>query len=47
VPPLVPRDAEERQRFEAAQLRRALRQEMESRNRAIRVRQQDDGTAPA
>jgi acyl-CoA hydrolase len=36
VPPLTPRDAEERQRFEAAQLRRDLRQEMERRSQAIR-----------
>lgn len=42
VPPLTPRDAEERQRFEAAQLRRDLRQEMERRNQAIRTRQQDE-----
>lgn len=35
VPPLVPRDAVERQRFAAAQLRRELRQEMERRHAEI------------
>lgn len=32
VPPLAPRNLEERQRFEAARLRRELRQEMERRH---------------
>lgn len=36
VPPLVPRDEVERQRFAAAQQRRALRQEMEKRHREIK-----------
>ncbi|VCU68128.1 putative acyl-CoA thioester hydrolase [Pigmentiphaga humi] len=36
VPPLQPRTAEERQRFEAAQLRRELRQEMERRQQMIK-----------
>jgi acyl-CoA hydrolase len=36
VPPLTPRDDEERQRFEAASQRRALRQEMEKRHDAIK-----------
>lgn len=38
VPPLEPQTEEERQRFEAAQLRRQLRQEMEKRHQAIKVR---------
>ena len=36
VPQLEPRDAEERQRFEAATQRRALRQEMQKRQAAIK-----------
>ena len=36
VPPLQPRDEEERQRFAAAQQRRALRQEMEKRHDDIK-----------
>ena len=36
VPMLVPRNQEERDRFEAAQLRRELRQEMERRSHAIK-----------
>lgn len=38
VPPLEPQTEEERQRFEAAQLRRELRQEMERRHQAIKER---------
>lgn len=37
VPPLAPANAEERERFEAAQQRRALRQEMEARHKAIKA----------
>ena len=40
VPPLNPRSDEERQRFEAAQLRRELRQEMERRHQGIKLRAQ-------
>jgi acyl-CoA hydrolase len=36
VPPLEPRNEEERQRFEAANQRRALRQEMQRRHDAIK-----------
>lgn len=36
VPPLAPRNLEERQRFEAARLRRELRQEMERRHDEIK-----------
>ncbi|HTJ98174.1 MAG TPA: acyl-CoA thioesterase, partial [Bordetella sp.] len=36
VPPLEPRNEEERQRFEAADQRRALRQEMQRRHDAIK-----------
>jgi len=36
VPPLVPRDETERQRFDSAQQRRQLRQEMEARHGAIK-----------
>ena len=36
VPVLTPRNQEERDRFEAAQLRRELRQEMERRSHAIK-----------
>ncbi|ANN68943.1 acyl-CoA thioesterase [Bordetella bronchialis] len=36
VPPLQPRNEEERQRFEAADQRRALRQEMQRRHDAIK-----------
>jgi acyl-CoA hydrolase len=36
VPPLQPRDEVERQRFAAAQQRRALRQEMERRHDEIK-----------
>ncbi|MFA9441900.1 acyl-CoA thioesterase [Uliginosibacterium sp. sgz301328] len=35
VPPLVPANADERRRFEAAKMRRQLRQEMEERRRTI------------
>ncbi|MDX3906457.1 MAG: acyl-CoA thioesterase [Pigmentiphaga sp.] len=38
VPPLQPQTEEERQRFEAAQLRRELRQEMERRHQGIKVK---------
>jgi len=38
VPPLQPRSDEERQRFEAALLRRELRQEMERRHQAIKLK---------
>ncbi|MEK7943588.1 acyl-CoA thioesterase [Pigmentiphaga sp. YJ18] len=38
VPPLVPQDEEERQRCEAALLRRELRQEMERRHQLIKER---------
>ncbi|WP_420223359.1 acyl-CoA thioesterase [Pigmentiphaga litoralis] len=38
VPPLVPQTEEEKQRFEAAGLRRELRQEMERRHKVIKVR---------
>ncbi|MGD7411646.1 acyl-CoA thioesterase, partial [Ralstonia pseudosolanacearum] len=37
VPPLTPTDAQEKERFEAAQQRRALRQEMEQRHKAIKA----------
>lgn len=37
VPPLAPANAEERERFEAAQQRRDLRQEMEARHKAIKA----------
>jgi len=37
VPPLVPATAEDQDRFEAAQQRRALRQEMEARHKAIKA----------
>jgi acyl-CoA hydrolase len=37
VPPLTPANAEEKERFEAAQQRRALRQEMEARHKAIKA----------
>ncbi len=37
VPPLAPTNAEEQERFEAAQQRRALRQEMEARHKAIKA----------
>lgn len=36
VPPLTPRDGEERHRFDEAKQRRALRQEMERRHQAIK-----------
>ena len=36
VPPLAPRNLEEKQRFEAARLRRELRQEMERRHDEIK-----------
>lgn len=36
VPPLVPRNLEEKQRFEASRLRRELRQEMERRHDEIK-----------
>ncbi|WP_345246100.1 acyl-CoA thioesterase [Pigmentiphaga soli] len=38
VPTLVPQTEEERQRFDAAQARRELRQEMERRHQAIKLR---------
>ena len=38
VPPLEPQTEEEKQRFEAAGLRRELRQEMERRHKVIKVR---------
>lgn len=38
VPPLQPSDNEERERFQAAELRRELRQEMERRQKAIKVK---------
>ncbi len=45
VPPRQPRTAEERHRFEAARLRRELREEMERRHQAIKVslQSQPDG----
>lgn len=45
VPPLRLRTLEERQRFEAARQRRALRQEMEKRHDAIKREIQDAGPA--
>ncbi|MFW7345399.1 MAG: acyl-CoA thioesterase [Pigmentiphaga sp.] len=45
VPPLEPQDEEERQRFEAAQLRRELRQEMERRHQLIKERTTQAGGA--
>ncbi|MET3445428.1 acyl-CoA thioesterase [Ralstonia sp. 1138] len=44
VPPLVPSNAEEQERFEAAQQRRALRQEMEARHKAIKATYGPSGT---
>jgi acyl-CoA hydrolase len=38
VPPLVPQTEEEKQRYDAAQLRRELRQDMERRHRLIKDR---------
>ncbi|VFR18658.1 cytosolic long-chain acyl-CoA thioester hydrolase family protein [plant metagenome] len=38
VPPLQPSDSEERERFQAAELRRELRQEMERRQKAIKLK---------
>lgn len=38
VPPLQPSDDEERERFQAAELRRELRQEMERRQKAIKLK---------
>ncbi|VFR34242.1 cytosolic long-chain acyl-CoA thioester hydrolase family protein [plant metagenome] len=38
VPPLQPSDNEERERFQAAELRRELRQEMERRQKAIKLK---------
>jgi acyl-CoA hydrolase len=38
VPPLVPQTEEERQRYDAAQLRRELRQDMERRHSLIKAR---------
>lgn len=43
VPPLEPRNEEERQRFEAADQRRALRQEMQRRHAAIKRNVADSG----
>nr|CCA87472.1 putative acyl-coA thioester hydrolase [Ralstonia syzygii R24] len=37
VPPLTPENAQEKERFEAAQQRRTLRQEMEQRHKAIKA----------
>ncbi|AJW47495.1 MULTISPECIES: acyl-CoA thioesterase [Ralstonia] len=45
VPPLVPANAEEKERFEAAQQRRALRQEMEARHKAIKAAYGTPGTS--
>jgi acyl-CoA hydrolase len=47
VPPLEPRNEEERQRFEAADQRRALRQEMQKRHVAIKRAVADAGSAIA
>ena len=44
VPPLVPSNAEEQERVEAAQQRRALRQEMEARHKAIKATYGPSGT---
>jgi acyl-CoA hydrolase len=46
VPPLEPRNEEERQRFEAANQRRALRQEMQRQHAAIK-RNVADSSGPA
>ena len=43
VPPLEPRNEEERQRFEAADQRRTLRQEMQRRHVAIKQNVADSG----
>jgi len=45
VPPLTPANAEEKERFEAAQQRRALRQEMEARHKAIKAAYGTPGTS--
>jgi acyl-CoA hydrolase len=45
VPPLEPRNEEERQRFEAANQRRALRQEMQRQHAAIKRNVADSGGA--
>jgi acyl-CoA hydrolase len=47
VPPLEPRNEEERQRFEAAEQRRTLRQEMQRRHDAIKRDVADAGSAVA
>ena len=44
VPPLAPANAEEQERFEASQQRRALRQEMEARHKAIKAAYTAPGT---
>ena len=44
VPPLMPANAEEKERFDAAQQRRALRQEMEARHKAIKATYGPSGT---
>ena len=43
VPPLAPRNLEEKQRFEAARLRRELRQEMERRHDEIKRETTNEG----
>jgi acyl-CoA hydrolase len=45
VPMLAPANAEEQERFEAAQQRRELRQEMEQRHKAIKAAYSVGGTA--
>ena len=47
VPPLAPASAEEKERFEAAQQRRTLRQEMEARHKAIKAAYGSPGTSDA
>ncbi|MBU4610569.1 acyl-CoA thioesterase [Achromobacter sp. GG226] len=47
VPPLQPRTAEERHRFEAAKLRRELREEMERRHQTIKATLQSQPDTPA